>query len=131
MSESRIEGFDEISQVLWADAELESVEITYDCVAIEILEPNGKMTLVRCLGYVGYESIGVWDEMIIEKALIHESHEIIDRRLTAIRNKLGEHPPNTGCDYRNKGTWNLLRIVFIDGGELNVVTAKLSLTDIS
>lgn len=126
-----IEGAEKINQVLWADAELESVEATYDTLKIKLQESNGQMTIVSCLGYIGYENIGFWDELVIATATMHKSHELIDRSLRSIQNRLGKSIPDSGCNQRNSKIWNLLQIQFIDGSELNVVTAGISITAIS
>ena len=123
-----IKGAENINQVLWADAELESIDITYDCLTIKIQEPNGQMKLISCFGYIGYESIGFWDEIVIAKATMHSSHELINKNIKSINRRLGESMPDSGCDDRNNRAWNLLQIEFIDGSELNVIMVRVSVT---
>lgn len=126
-----IKDAENINQVQWADAELESIDIFYDCLTIKLQESTGQMKLVSCLGYIGYEGIGFWDEIVIANATMHSSHELIDRSVHSIRKRLGESMPDSGCDYRNGRVWNLLQIQFIDGSEINVVTAGVSVKPVS
>ena len=121
-----IKGAENINQVLWADAELESINITYDCLSIKLQESNGQMKLISCFGYINYESIGVWDEIVIAKATIHSSHELIDKNINSINKRLGDSMPDSGCNDRNNRFWNLLQIRFIDDSELNIIMDRVS-----
>lgn len=131
MTSRLIKEREKFNQVLWADAELASIDITYDCLRIKLQESSGQMKLVSCLGYIGYESLGFWDEIVIAKAALHSSHELIDRCINSIQKRLGKPIPDSGCSYRNNKVWSLLQIQFIDGNELNVVMAEISVIAIS
>lgn len=115
-----------INQILWADAELASVEISYDCVTLKLQESTGQIKLVCCSGYIGYEAVGLWDEVVISRATLYPTHELIDRSVKSMIKRLGEPLPDSGCVYRNRREWNLLQIQFIDGSDINVVTAGIS-----
>lgn len=119
----------QINAVLWADAEFDDLQIDYDSVKIRIEESNGLTKLITCSGYIGYESIGLWDEIVISKATMHQKHELIDRSTSAIRKRLGDI--DSGSDARNTREWGMLQITFIDGAELNIVMTQVSVSAIS
>jgi hypothetical protein len=64
-------------RILWADSDLEKVEVTYDDVALHLREDVGGRKLLRCLGHIGFQMVGFWDEMIVEKAAIFADHSFI------------------------------------------------------
>ena len=117
---------DEINKVLWPDAELESLTVDYDSVKMRIEESNGFSKVVTCHGYIGFEGIGLWDEIVIETASIHHDHELIHRSLTSISNRHGENIIDSGSSARNLRDWSLLSIKFIDDSEVNVVMSRVS-----
>jgi len=84
------------------------------------------MKLINCLGYIGYEHIGIWDEIIIAKATMYSSHKLINKSINSIKNRVGKSLPDSGCHEKNNKIWNLLQIQFIDGSELNVIMSRVS-----
>jgi len=117
---------DQINKVLWSDAELESLEIDYDSVKIRIEESNGLSKVIKCHGYIGFEGIGLWDEIVIDTATMLREHDLIDRSLSSISNRHGENATDSGSLARNLRDWSLLQIRFIDDSEVNVVMTQVS-----
>lgn len=122
---------DQINKVLWSDAELESLEVGYDSVKIRIEESNGLSKTIICHGYIGFDGIGLWDEIVIGTATMHREHDLIDRSLTSISKRHGENPSDSGSSARNLRDWSLLQIKFIDDSEVNVVMTQVSVEAIS
>jgi hypothetical protein len=99
--------------ILWADASLEGVDAGYENFSIRIREEGGGRKVVRCLGYIGFQMVGFWDEVIIETARVVSSHLFIgdcERRLRSL--------PETGAKGRKATANRLLEVVLIDGCKL-------------
>lgn len=99
--------------ILWPDATLEKLAAGYDEFTVQIREDTGGTKLLRCIGYVGFQMIGFWDEVIIEAATLHSNHAFItdcERRLKQL--------PESGSEARTETGNRLLEIVFIDGCKL-------------
>ncbi len=108
-SKSSIHG----ESILWPDANLETLEAGYEVFTLRIREDAGGAKLIRCVGYVGFQMVGFWDEVIIETAEVHSSHSFItdcERRLKLL--------PESGSEARTATGNRLLEIVFIDGCKL-------------
>jgi hypothetical protein len=123
-----IEGAEQLRTINWADAQLERIEIDYESVELLIQESSGRRIEVSCLGYIGYEAIGFWDETIIESAALIEDDALIARCILEIGNRAGGKLLETGCAYRNKRKFNVLHITFIDGHALKIVVAGIVVT---
>ena len=108
-SENPIEG----ESILWPDASLEKLVAGYEDLTVQIREDAGGTKLLRCIGYVGFQMIGFWDEAIIEAATLHSKHGFIDDC-----ERLLKQMPESGSDARRATGNRLLEIVFIDGGKL-------------
>src|SRR5262245_55196071 len=54
--------------ILWADAELLGVAVDYENLFLTLRESTGQVRRVVCEGYIGYEAIGVWDEIVVVEA---------------------------------------------------------------
>src|SRR3974390_3477963 len=88
--------------ILWPDASLEGVEAGYEVFSIRVREESGGGKVVHCLGYIGFQMAGFWDEVIIETARVLSDHPFIsdcERRLKSM--------PETGAKTR-AATGNLL-----------------------
>ncbi len=99
--------------ILWADASLESIRADYEEFAIRVREDTGGTKLLRCLGYIGFQMVGFWDEMIIETATLHSRHPF----LTECERRLKQLPPG-GAKMRMATGNRLLEITLIDGCRL-------------
>jgi hypothetical protein len=119
--------FEDFNQILWPDAELELISIDYDKFSLKILQSNGHRNFVHCTGYIGYEHIGIWDEIVIDNAIVYDKHELIDRCKNSIKKRVGNNIPDSGSSYRNKKYWCVLSIKFIDGSELNIASAGINI----
>lgn len=100
-------------KILWPDASLERVEVGYEDFSIHVREEAGGKKVVRCLGYIGYQMVGFWDEVIIETARVLSDHPFIsdcERRLKSM--------PETGAKSRAATSNLLLEITLIDGCRL-------------
>ena len=126
-----INGAEKLNTIFWADAEFEKIEIDYDCLKITIQEPNGSVKKIWCMGYIGYQQIGYWDEVVIERAEILEQHEFIEQNRLSLKQRQGELLADSGNVPRNRKIWNLLNIEFIDGSNLYVVLSELYVETIS
>ena len=99
--------------ILWPDAGLERLDAGYEEFTIRLREEAGGTKLVHCLGYIGFQMVGFWDEVIIETATIHSNHSFIadcERRLSSL--------PETGSKTRAATGNHLLEIILIDGCKL-------------
>ena len=50
-----------LNKVLSADAELESINVDYDSLTMQITESTGTRKQIICDGYIGYDAIGFWN----------------------------------------------------------------------
>jgi hypothetical protein len=99
--------------IVWPDASLEGVEAGYEDLRIRIRDDAGGRKVVHCLGYIGFQMVGFWDEVIVETAEIIPEHAFIsdcERRLKAM--------PETGAKTRVATGNLLLEIILIDGCRL-------------
>jgi hypothetical protein len=112
-----------LSNVLWPDAEILSVHIDYHAVTLRIRETSGLERTVRCGGHIGYQLIGLWDEVVVESARLVREDPFLDDCLSAIRVAHGAPPPTTGDPARNRQSWRLLSIQLADGAVLRVAAA--------
>jgi hypothetical protein len=110
--------------VLWADAELESLSADYDVLVLKIQESTGAEVRVSCHGYIGYERIGAWDELIIASACISASKgDFMSRCMSAIESSLASEF-DSGSPDRNAGSFHLMEITFVDSSCLQVAAAR-------
>lgn len=99
--------------ILWPDASLGEMAAGYEDFTIRVREEAGGKKVVRCLGYIGFQMLGFWDEVIIETATVHSNHSFIsecERRLKSL--------PETGAKTRAAAGNQLLEITLIDGCKL-------------
>jgi hypothetical protein len=112
-----------ISGVLWPDAEIDTISIAYDEVVINLTESSQKKTIVRCKGYIGYITLGFWDDVIVAKAELRTSDDLLDACLHSLRQRYGDELPDSGDPIRNRRTYHILEIQLIDGAVLKIVAA--------
>lgn len=125
-----IKGTDQLRHFRWADADLECVKIDYDKIELIIQESSGRLLSFSCLGYVGYEAVGFWDETIIGDVIVSEQGKFLSECTESIGKRLGEKPHETGCSHRNKRHFNVVSIIFIDGHKLNIAAAEIIISEI-
>src|SRR5437879_2619003 len=63
--------------ILWPDASLDRLDAGYEEFIVSVREDAGGTKMVHCLGYIGFQMVGFWDEVIIETATIHSNHPFI------------------------------------------------------
>jgi hypothetical protein len=115
-----------LSDVVWTDAEIQSVRADYDTVCIELLESTGRRRVVKCRGHIGYQLVGFWDEIVVERAEFVERDPFLDDCIRAIRRANGEQPMESGDPIRNKRTWRVLLIHLADGAVLRVAAGQFT-----
>lgn len=117
-------GHSSVLDIAWADAELESVTIDYNAVVLSLIETQTDRACdVRCEGYIGYQLLGFWDEVVVESATLVKEHAFLSQCLTAIRGRYPGGLPTTGQPARNEGNWSLLTVRLSDGAELLVAAS--------
>ena len=111
-----------LNAVLWADAEIERMEIDYGDVLLTITESTDQERKISFKGYIGYSVAGFWDEIVIEKFLLHEKHPFLDSCIQQLEKKYGKNLPPSGDEARNKKEWLLSEICLSDGTSIFIVS---------
>ncbi|MEI9961405.1 MAG: hypothetical protein WDM76_09855 [Limisphaerales bacterium] len=114
-SNTKIEG----KSIFWPDSSIKKLEAGYEEFIIEIHDDMGGKKFLHCIGYVGFQMIGFWDEVIVEKAMLHVSHQFIDdceQRLKQL--------PQSGSTARITTGNRMLEILFIDGCKLWICASQ-------
>lgn len=106
----------------WTDSSLKRVEMDYDAIRLTIEHESGHVDVLTCSGYIGFELIGFWDEIIISMATLLDKHAFIDRCERRIENQ-----PGSGSPYRKPMGNRLLAIELIDGNVLNICASTFEL----
>jgi hypothetical protein len=115
-----------LSEVLWPDAEVQSISIDYHDISIQLVESTGRRLVVIGSGYIGYQLTGFWDEVVVERAELSNIDPFLDECLRRHSQAHGRHPSPSGDPTRNLGTWKVLIIHFSDGIQLRVAAAQFS-----
>jgi len=63
--------------ILWPDSNLEGVQAEYENFSIQIREETGARKTVHCVGYIGFQMLGFWDEMIVENSKSSAAHPFV------------------------------------------------------
>jgi hypothetical protein len=111
--------------VLWPDAELESLAMDYDEARIVVRETTGRVLRVVGAGVIGLEYLGIWDEVIIERGEVVTDDSFGKECFERARSRLGELP-DSGSPARNTGCFSTLIVTFADGSQLRVAAAGFS-----
>lgn len=112
--------------IRWCDAEFQKLVIEYDLIELHIKESTGFPHLLRLEGYIGYVCLGVWDEIIIEGAKIHDSHPFIDECTKQMKIRFeGRCLPESGSQSRNMMNYKLLEVTFKDSSTLLVAFSDI------
>jgi hypothetical protein len=109
-----------MTDVLWADASIESLSADYDAVVLRIKESTGTQRVVRCEGYIGYALCGFWDEVIVSRARLLDTHPAIDSALESLSDRFGSHFGDSGNALRNTRNWRALVVELSDGASLEI-----------
>jgi hypothetical protein len=121
---------DAFNSVLWADAELGPVDVDYDNFSFSILESTGVSKRIVCEGYLGYELVGFWDEIIIATGKLNTTGSFLDRCMLDIARRIGAKRLPSGSEARNREHGLQLVVTFLDGCELNIAMQSLRIDQI-
>jgi hypothetical protein len=114
-----------LGQILWTDASIKDIQIDYEAVTLRIAQDDGKIFTLRAEGYIGYNLVGFWDEMIIERAEVVEKHAGLAACVDTVRRRHGASWPDTGSEARNSRRFFALLVHLIDGCVLEIFAARL------
>ena len=114
----------ELRDVLWPDAEIQSIEIDYEELRISLLESTRQKRIVSCHGYIGHVLVGFWDEVVVERAELIGDDPFLKECVESLRLRYARDLPDTGSPARNLRTWRVLRVHLSDGAVLKVVAAQ-------
>jgi hypothetical protein len=110
--------------VLWADAELESLTVDYEAARLSVRETTGRVVTVVAKGVIGVDFLGLWDEVVVERAAI-ESDDAFSRECQRrIEERLGRDVADSGSPERNSRRFSTLTLTFIDGATLRLAAAS-------
>jgi len=115
-----------MNNVLWPDAELQTIKVDYDAVIITIQEATGATRTVRGEGYIGYQMCGFWDEIVLVRAELFDQHPAIDRCTDMLTRRMGSAWHVTGNQARNGRNWKALILHFSDESTFELVAAQFS-----
>ena len=113
-----------LQNVLWPDADIESITIEYEEVRISVEESTGRKMTVTCRGHIGYSMAGFWDETIVERADCDRKDPFLAECLRSLESRYGQKWSDTGSPERNLRSWNVLRIFLSDGAVLKIAAAQ-------
>ncbi len=121
---------DALKSVLWPDAEILRVEIDYGNLHLSIRESTGKKRRLIFEGYLGYELVGFWDEVVVEQAELSRNGAFLDRCRASILRRIGATPFASGCDAR--GLQHALQLVVTlgDGCQLCIAFNAIQVQDL-
>jgi hypothetical protein len=111
--------------VLWADAELLGIVANYENLSLTLRESTGQVRRIVCEGYLGYEALGVWDEVVVAHARLSAEGSFLTRCIASIERRLGPTRLPSGSEARNGSTTMELTIVLSDGCEVRVAMKGL------
>lgn len=114
--------------VLWPDASVELVEVTYDEVRLTVREDSGRRRVVIGRGPIGVDQLGIWDETIVESAVLRPDHPFATRCWSDIQAR-GVNGTDSGSPDRNLRRFQTLEVVLIDGSRLMIAAASFEATD--
>lgn len=112
--------------VLWADAELESLSLDYDAARLLVRETTGRVVTVVGSGVIGVELLGLWDEVIIERGEVVADDRFARDCYQRVMERVGPEVPDSGSAARNTRRFSTLRVDFIDGSHLRLAAAGFS-----
>ena len=115
--------------VLWTDAELLGITVDYDSLSLTLRESTGQVRRVVCEGYIGYEALGMWDEIVVAEARLSVVGPFLTRCIEELERRLGAARLPSGSEARNSRAAMELAIVLSDGCEVRVAMNGLRLED--
>jgi hypothetical protein len=112
--------------VLWPDAELDSVFIDYDSARVTLRETTGSVVSVEGHGVIGTDLIGLWDEIVVSSGELVGGHPFAAQCWNAVQQRLGDGLSDSGSPDRNSRAFTTLVITLSDGCELRVVASRFT-----
>jgi hypothetical protein len=112
-----------MTSVLWADAEITGIEVTYDAVVLVVREPTGRQVELRCGGHIGLSIEGFWDEVVVASAEILAAHPFRDICGASLARRLGQDLPPSGSPLRDRQDFSTLVVTLIDGAQILCVAS--------
>jgi hypothetical protein len=112
--------------VLWPDAEIESLTFDYDRVRLMVREPTGRVVSVDAHGPVGLEVDGFWDEIIVADADLVENHPFAERCWDSVTSRTTDDPPPSGSPDRNMRSFLTLVVTLVDGCHVRIAAARFT-----
>lgn len=104
------EKIEDLKTILWPDAALQKFEANFERAVLHFIDTASVERLIYCEGYIGFQLIGFWDEVIIEKATLYSHHSFI----TQCESRLKVFAPS-GEPLRSQKENRVLEVTFIDG----------------
>lgn len=111
------------ADIYWPDSNLDSVTYEYDAVRIVVHEDEGATRTVLALGPIGVQHLGLWDEVIIERATLTDDHPFAALCWSEIERR-GVGTWDSGSSDRNTRIFKTLEIVLQDGSSVLVAAAS-------
>jgi hypothetical protein len=111
--------------VLWPDAEIQSLTVTFDEVRIELLEGSGRCVHVSAFGHIGMQIEGFWDDVAVEDAELVEGDPFGERCWESIASR-GVAGFDTGSVDRNTRSFSTLVVTFVDGCRMLLAAARFA-----
>jgi hypothetical protein len=108
--------------IRWPDASIRGVFCDYDNFNVEVQdndEHDHAAKTLRCLGFLGFQMVGFWDEIIVHDARVYPSHDFIAQCEHRVMNQL----PSGSIERSATGNV-LLEIELIDGCKLWVCAKR-------
>lgn len=113
--------------ILWADAELLGIAVDYENLSLTLRESTGQVRRVVCEGYIGYQALGVWDEIVVVEARLDVVGPFLTRCIEELDRRLGADRLPSGSEARNGMTAMELTMVLSDGCEVRAAMKGLRL----
>jgi hypothetical protein len=110
---------------LWADAELLGIAVDYENLSLVLRESTGRLCRAVCEGYIGYEAIGMWDEIVVTEARLNVEGPFLARCCEDLERRLGASRHTSGSEPRNRAAAMELIVVLSDGCEVRVAMKGL------
>ena len=112
--------------IRWPDASIRRLYCDYDAFNVEIQERKGNPAVktLHCCGFLGFQMIGFWDEVIIHDARIHANHDFIAQCERRVVNQL----PSGSVERVSSGN-RLFEVELIDGCKLWVCAKRFVLKE--
>jgi predicted alpha/beta hydrolase family esterase len=114
----------------WRDSTIESLVVGADSVAVEVTLAKRRVRL-ECLGYIGYQAVGMWDFDLVETVKISLDSPFLKACIASINGRYPGEFQDTDSSYRSRKTFFSVIITCIDGVEIEIIQNDLALTELA